>query len=426
MASATKSARKQATSTAPGYKSLDPIRDLSTKKGSSQIIQWTVKGYLTQLNLWDGGNVKDLESDTAANFQRGILNIDTNKIKQKMFHDLLIGATLPPLIVYDNGASWEIIDGLQRTSVIVEVLKTIRILELGELEKNKIRKFASVMIAEMEKNNEPHLTSDDFLEQSIVVQLWKDLESDELTRLFMILNRSQQRVPDRHLLEVTRAELEQIFVDWGLLVSTLRTEKEHPGQRGRRSKAEVAAHPELEKLFTFRFEYLINGAIAYATQDQHTKTTGTLHEDDTTFNQSLNIIRSDTCEHDFKWVCCDLHDIMLNKYGKSKKDNVLLSEAFFISTMAALRFARTDTTIMSLVETRQADLIDLLSKSETTDPMVILEDTERGYNNIKFDAGSNIGKKQRNMVFLAWKQYFMNGARDPRYPINWQEGKKLS
>jgi|SRR5271157_3764308 len=142
------------------YEALGSIRDLSTKNGSSQTIQLTVKGYLTHLNLWDGVSVSDLESDAAAIFQRGILNIDTNKIKQRMFHDLMIGATLPPLIVYDNGASWEIIDGLQRTSVIVEVLKAIRIIELGDQEKNKIRKFASTMLAEMEKNNKSPLTSE--------------------------------------------------------------------------------------------------------------------------------------------------------------------------------------------------------------------------------------------------------------------------
>ena len=109
--------RKTITPT-PEYKALDPQRDLSTKNGSSQSIQLTVKEYLTQLGRWDGTTVSDLESDAAAEFQRGILDINTNKIKQQMFHDLLIGATLPPLIIHSDGEEWEIIDGLHALSAV--------------------------------------------------------------------------------------------------------------------------------------------------------------------------------------------------------------------------------------------------------------------------------------------------------------------
>jgi len=430
MAATTKQPTRKQVSSAPGYKSLDPIRDKSTANGSSQIIQLTVKEYLTELKLWDGDNVTDLKSDASADFQRGILNIDTNKIKQKMFHDLMIGATLPPLIMYDTGVSWEIIDGLQRSDVIVQVLKTIRIRELGDVEKNKIRKFASTMIAEMEEDDESLLTSDEFLEQQLVVQLWKDLEPEELDDLFMILNRGQQRVPDRHLLEVTRSDLYQTFEKWGLPISTQRSEKEHPGHRGRRSDKEKAAHPELEKPFTFRFDFLINGAIAYATQDQHTLTRKTLHEDDTEFNQHIDTVRSDKCEHDFKWICGDLNKIMLAKYGKSKR-NVLITDVFFIPTMAALSWARNDSTVASLVESRQAELIDSLNKSESEDPIVLgdppktSEDQLRGYNNIKITVKSSIGKKRRDMVYHSWKHYFIYGVRDKNYPVNWKEGSKL-
>ena len=405
------------------HESLTPYRDLSTINGSSQVVQLTVEGYLRKLNLWNGESVSDLESDTAAKFQRGVLDINTNKIKQQMFHDLLIGATLPPLIVYSDGDSWEIVDGLQRTSVIVEALKTIIIEEVGS-EKEKIKKFASVKLKEMDDNGETRLTSDEFLARPLVVQCWTDLEPDELTKLFMILNRSQQRVSDRHLLEVTRAELYETFVNWGLPVTSQRSEKEHPGHKGRRSKAEIAAHPELVKPHAYKFEYLINGAIAYATQDQHTKTIKTLHEDDTVFNQNLDIIRSDRCEYDFKWVCGDLNKIMLAKYGKSK-DNILLSEVFFIPLMAVLGWARTDTMAMSLVESRQSELIGLLNKSETADPMV-LEDTARGLNNIAISMEVSVGKKKRNMIYHSWKQYFIYGALDKSYPVNWLEGKKSS
>ena len=398
-------------------KALDSIRDLTTKKGTCRIIQLSVEQYLKQLKVWDGTTVGNLETD--AKYQRGILDINTNKIKQKMFYDLIRGGTLPPLIVHDKGNSWDIIDGQQRSHVITEVLKTIRIVELGE---TQIKKFANEKLEKMEKNGETYLTSDDFLARPIVVQVWTDLDEAEAAELFMLLNHSQQRVSNRHLLEIGQAELEQIFVNWGLPVTTQRNEKEHPGHRGKPPKGEVRA----AKAHAFRLEYLINGAIAYTASppDPHTKTTGILHEDDIVLNQSLTTITSKHCEHDFKWVCIVLLEIMLSKYGKSKS-NVLLSDSFFVATMAALSWARQDSTIAMSVESRQTELIDLLNSSETTDPMV-LEDGPRGLNNITITAKASIGKKKRNMVYMAWKQFLINGVRDTSYPINWQEGKKLS
>ena len=79
------------------YESLAPCRDLTTKKGSSQTIQLSVEQYLTRLKVWDGVTVSELIVD--AEYQRGILEIDNNQIKQKMFYDLIRGGTLPPLVV---------------------------------------------------------------------------------------------------------------------------------------------------------------------------------------------------------------------------------------------------------------------------------------------------------------------------------------
>ena len=130
--------------------------------------------------------------------------------------------------------------------MIAEVLKTIRIEELGS-EKEKIRKFASKKLKEMDDNGESRLSSDEFLARPIVVQLWTGIDEDEAAELFILLNHSQQRVSNRHLVEVSRSEMRQIFVDWGLPISTLRNEKEHPGHRGKRSNAEKLHIQNLRK-----------------------------------------------------------------------------------------------------------------------------------------------------------------------------------
>ena len=115
---------------------------------------------------------------------------------------------------------------------------------------------------------------------------------------------------------------------------------------------------------------------------------------------------------------------MLRKYGKGQ-DNVLLTDPFFVATIAALGWARNEPTVMPLVESRQAGLIDLLNTSTSSDPM-ILEDNVRGLNKIVITTKGSVGKKKRDMIYLAWKQYFINGATNPSYPVNWQEMQKLS
>lgn len=93
--------------------------------------------------------------------------------------------------------------------------------------------------------------------------------------------------------------------------------------------------------------------------------------------------------------------------------------------MAALGWSRKDTKISSQVGSRQAELIALLEASETDDPLV-LEEPTRGLNKIDLGSRSSIGEKKRNMIYLAWKQFFINGIRDQDYPLDWQEGKNLS
>ena len=246
------------------------------------------------------------------------------------------------------------------------------------------------------------------------MQVWSDLDHQEWTKLFIILNTGQQKVNPRHLLEVDQSELYQIFVDWGLPTTTMPSEKDHPIPRGRKPDKEVLA-----EMKQFRFENLINGLIAYNNPNQHIKTSPTLHD------KSAVSINSEYCEINFKWVCIELNNIIRKKSGVKKEHNILFGEAFFIPLMAAIGWARQDPTTMPQVEFRQSDLINLLEGSKLDDPMV-LEDEKRGLNNIVLDSKSNIGKKRRDMIYYPWKDYLRIGATNPSYPINWQEGKNAS
>lgn len=414
-----KTGAHKSTVPATDYEHLTSYSDPTTVNGKSQITQLSVKEFLTRLRLWDGDTVSDLGPDVGVECQRGVLNINTNTIKQKMFRHLLRGGVLPPLVVYNNGKIWQVVDGLQRTSVICEVLRTIKLLETGP--ETDIKKFAHDIITDMKNNNESYLTSDDFLDLPVAIQLWTDLTSSEWTQLFIILNTGQQKVNPRHLLEVDRSELRQIFVKWGLPVSTLREQKEHPGHRGRRSKKEIEAHPELERSHAFHFDLLINGLVAYASKDPHIKTSQTLHDDRNILSKQIEDIGISLCEADFKWICVDLYDIMREKYDK--KHNLLNNDSFFVSTAAALGWSRQDKASAEHVEILQSELIELLEESESSDPMV-LDDTAKGLNTItkKIKTKTSIGRKQRGIIFSSWKRFFRDGINSPDYPIDWEGG----
>ena len=137
------------------YPHLGSYQNPTTAKGRSQIAQLTVQEYLTRLGLWDGTTVGDLGPDVGVDCQRGVLGINTNKIKQEMFRHLLRGGVLPPLVVYNNGKLWQVIDGLQRTSVIIEALRTIRLLEVGP--ETDIKNFAKDIIEDMKKEGQNYL-----------------------------------------------------------------------------------------------------------------------------------------------------------------------------------------------------------------------------------------------------------------------------
>ena len=74
----------------------------------------------------------------------------------------------------------------------------------------------------------------------MILQIWRGLESDELVRLFMILNAGQQKVSPRHLLEVIHADLRTMFDAWGMRLLTEKEEKMIPRRRGRKSPEAMA------------------------------------------------------------------------------------------------------------------------------------------------------------------------------------------
>lgn len=425
MKAATKPSRKQAAPTVE-MQTLDSYRDLATK-GSSQIAMMTVRDYLTRLGLFDGTVVSEMRPEVAATFQRGILNINTNAIKQRMFSDLLRGGTLPPLVVYDDENTWKIIDGLQRSSVIVEALKTILALE----SQTKPQPFAQKRIEAILQLKQTIISSEEFLARPVIIQIWSNLQSDELIRLFILLNAGQQKINPRHLLEVIQSQLKKMFEEWHLPITTMREEKEKPpGRKGRPPKAEIAENPVVEKAHAFRFDYLINGLIAYASKDPQVKTSSslddeiknseTVHEDDSALSKRITDIGSELCASDFKWVCIKLSNVIQEKYGK--KNNILLSDTFFIPVMAAIGWARQEPTIAKLVDDRQTELLDLLITSVSDDPLV-LDDSTVGYNNITNNIKTSIGRIKRKIVYNAWERFFRNGITNPNYPIDWSQSK---
>ena len=301
-------------------------RDLSTVNGHTKVIEMTIGEYLEKLGFYNGETLSENWSGVSTDFQRGIIGMKSNTIKQTMLRDLLRGCILPPLVVYDDNDNYQIIDGLQRTSVIFEALKIILALEANNeadpsKPSTKIEPYAGDVINEITEAGYSPLNKESFLTRPVIIQLWSNLSHNELRRLFMVLNHSQQRVSNRHLLEIDRIELRSIFVDWGLPVITVPQQKLNP--RVGRPKAGTMV-PQ-----SFHFEYFVNGLIAYVKGDQHTKTSTTVsnddklvHDDSDMLNNRVIEIGNELCEADFKWICLVLNDIVQKKYHGNKSGEV--------------------------------------------------------------------------------------------------------
>lgn len=403
-------------------------RDLATAEGEFQMQEMTVGDYLQMLGLYDPAR-RTFTSDQSLStyFQRNTIPIEKNPIKRRMLRDLLRGGTVPPVVVYaydEPGRRPGVADGIQRTDVAVETAKVLHALEKGE----SPSEYAQEELNEIVKQGQKPLTLDEFLARPFYVELWRKLESDELVRLFMVLNVGQQKVSPRHLLEIIHDNMKDMFREWDIPLMTEKDEKLQP--RRRRSKKNSNVVPLLPQTAKpFRFEYLLDGMKAYVEEDPHVKTTTVLQkavkEDefvDKTLSARITELGSENCKHDFRWACLELNAALQDKYSDQNSAAHFViqnSDTFFIPLMAALGAARGQPSIRSAIEDRQAKLIEIIKQGKNADPLQ-LNDKEQGMFSLQDNIRSNIGRQKRALVYLAWKNFFRQGVYDAGYPIDWK------
>jgi len=318
-------------------KDLLSIRDGATDNGSFGLRQTTVEGYLSQLRFYRPDEKQvTFDPSVVASFQRTALDIRKNPIKQRMLRDLCRGGTLPPLVVYERPGRdhpFEIIDGIQRTHVQTEALRALLAIESGAQPED----YAKVQFAAINEQGQKLLSVQEFLSRPVILQVWRNLETDELVRLFMVLNAGQQKVSPRHLLEVMHADLRAMFEAWGMRLLTEKEEKTVPKRRGRKPPESLP----IPSTTHFRYEFLIDGLIAYVSRDPQIKTRSVLDEADGVgqrLSERIMEIGSEVCKADFQWVCLQLNKLINRKYADVPKWRGIIqtSDNFFIPLMAAL------------------------------------------------------------------------------------------
>ncbi len=412
-------------STAPAsQQETKAVRDLATTRGSYRMEETTVGSYLDLVRLYDP-KTRSANWDTSitAAFQRAVLPIHKNPIKRRMLRDLLRGGTLPPIVLYDRGNNQRptIVDGLQRTHVQTVALITLLALERDD----KPEDFAREELDAMQALRQSPITVEAFLNRAVELQVWRDLSPDELVRLFMILNVGQQKVSPRHLLEVMGADLRRMFEDWGLKLLTERDESQQRRQRRPRSGV-IREDAVIPGTTHFRYEYLLDGLVAYVARNPQIKTTEILQEKADTANLALEErvteIGSEFCRADFVWVCRDLNDVVQERYKDDPKWRIAIqnSDHFFMPLMAALGDARHSERARPALEDRKTKLVELLSGSDDPDPLWLSRGDADSLSNILDGIRSNIGRRQRGVVYNAWRRYFRLGLVDTTYPVEWR------
>ncbi len=97
----------------------------------------------------------------------------------------------------------------------------------------------------------------------------------------------------------------------------------------------------------------------------------------------------------------------------------MYSDNYFIPLLAALGWARQHPKVASQVKDRQAELMNLLTQSDGSDP-VVFEDKTRGLDVVSETVKSNIGRKRRAIIYGAWRNFFQQGITDQDYPLDWE------
>jgi hypothetical protein len=392
---------------------IEAARDLATEKGQWTLDHTTFRDYLTRLGILDPADQSvDFSRCPRATFQRWPIAIAKNPIKKRMLRDLLRGGTLPPIVVYDRGNSWDILDGLQRTHVLAEALRAL----MSRASEDKLEGYAEEQFQQIAELGQHPLSVDEFLVRPLTLQVWKHLEAEELIRLFMVLNVGQQKVSPRHLLEALQPDLREAFQEWGMKLLTELEEKALPRRIRRKGEPDDRVIP-IPSVTHFRYEYLLDGLQAYVDGDPHIKTQTTIqNEDASVLSDRVMEIGSEVCKLDFQWVCLTLNQLVREKYkGQPAREfQVQNADNFFIPLLAALGKARATTKTMSTVEHHKAELLEILTASEEEDPLRFghLEA-------VQATVKSNIGRKRRAIVYFAWRQLFLRGPYSEEDPLDW-------
>jgi hypothetical protein len=246
-----------------------------------------------------------------------------------------------------------------------------------------------------------------------------------------------------------------MFEEWGLRVLSEREEKQQPQRRRRKPLTEQERETKVREAVAeyvravgcteeeavevitakllggapfYRYEYLLDGLFAYVTRDPQVKTTRILQEEmenptpNLALEERITEIGSELCRADFVWVCKDLNDVILERYEKDPRWKVAIQSAdnFFIPLMEALGNARHNERARTALEDRKKKLIELLRASKDPDPLSLSRGDVDSLATILGTIKSNIGRKQRGVVYNAWRRYFLVGAEDISYPIEWR------
>lgn len=431
---------------APQVNESEPVRDLATRNGTYTTIRTTIGEYLAGLNLYEP-STRTAHWDTSVvhvDFQRAAIDIKKNAIKRAMLRDMMRGGTVPPTVLAaadpEELTRRLIIDGLQRTHVATIALISLLRLPSGA----PIDDFVRAEMNAIKQLNQHLLTVDEFLNQPFDFQLWRDLEPQELVRLFILLNAGQQKVSPRHLLEVMGVHLRAMFRSWGLQMLTQREHVENPRRRGRRavdlSLADInfdedGAAPAsridrpIEGVTHFRFEFLLDGLCAYLARNPHLKTSALLKEatdtarlsvEEKSIEERITEIGDEVCKGDFLWVCRDLNHAFQERYARDPTWNYAIqtSDNFTFPLLAALGTARDVDQARPALEDRKAKLVQILSTG-VDDPLGLVGDAGNRLATILSRINSNIGRRRRVIVYSAFRRYFLYGPEDSAYPIDW-------
>jgi len=93
-----------------------------------------------QITIGEVGNMYTAkELDILPDFQR--LYRWTNERKSNFVESILIGIPIPPVFVYENeDGTWELIDGLQRISTLLEFMGVLKDVETGNIRRSQLQK----------------------------------------------------------------------------------------------------------------------------------------------------------------------------------------------------------------------------------------------------------------------------------------------